>query len=456
MARLRSTLALDDGLPHAGEAEYARTRSRDIVEGLIRRAQRRTELGFGVVRVLFCLAILARFFRTNDLDSWRSIARAWLEIPAMLGAAAASAPLMVRASRSSLPRWALDASALVDVLATTSTLLAGVLYPWPTYVGLLRLPDLAVLPAVCLMSGLRLSVRTSLLASAVNALLFAALVYLDLTQNRAIAEYGASEIDLYVLYLAGAAALSVVLATRGRSLAENAARHALRAEAARDGLTHVLQDRHDVSSLLSSARINTDLLARPSGLYPAEGGRALLGALQGNLLELSRIIDESRDRTYTELAASAQSESVDPAAIAHSLLAPLRSRYPNVRFELHDERVRQKPLCVAGGARGLERVLINLLVNATEGNGENGATEVLTLLSARGASAELSVLDNGPGFSASLLALRCERFSSTKRRGSGLGLALVESIVVASGGQLRLENTTKGARVTISLPTRGA
>lgn len=429
----------------------ARVRSKQIVDGLIRVTQRRTEFAFGAVRAMFCLAVLARFLRTNDLDSAHDLERAYLEVPALIFAIVASAPLMLAAVRGRLPAWALDASALIDIAASSTTLLAGVLYPWDTYGGLLRISDIAVLPVLCLSAGLRLSARTTLVATVANGVMFATLVQLDLARNPTRADYGALDIELYAIYLLAASALGMVLTLRARSLAETAAQHALRAEAARNGLSDVLQDRHDVSSLLSSARINTELLRRrPQG--PALGAqRELLAAVQGDLVELSRIVDESRDRAYTELAASARLDPVEVAEVAQGLITSLRMRFPHVGFELRDERTRHGPIAIAGGETGLERVLLNLLVNAAEGNGVAGASAVLIVLATLEHALELSVSDNGPGFSQALLLRRHERFATTKPHGSGLGLTLAERIVRASGGQLRLENSAIGARAIITL-----
>jgi signal transduction histidine kinase len=80
----------------------------------------------------------------------------------------------------------------------------------------------------------------------------------------------------------------------------------------------------------------------------------------------------------------------------------------------------------------------NVLDNATR----HGAPPVSVTVDRVGALGRLLVVDAGPGMDPGLLATATRRFTrsaaSRSREGFGLGLSLVESIVVGSGGQLRL------------------
>ncbi|MHB1633496.1 MAG: ATP-binding protein, partial [Acidithiobacillus sp.] len=65
-----------------------------------------------------------------------------------------------------------------------------------------------------------------------------------------------------------------------------------------------------------------------------------------------------------------------------------------------------------------------------------------------------SVLDDGPGFPAELLARVFEPYVTSKVKGSGLGLAIVRRIVEEHGGQIIADNQglQGGARIVIDFP----
>lgn len=66
---------------------------------------------------------------------------------------------------------------------------------------------------------------------------------------------------------------------------------------------------------------------------------------------------------------------------------------------------------------------------------------------------EVSIHDNGPGFSPEALNLAFEPFFTTRTSGTGLGLAIVHRTVQAHGGQTLISNEPGGgARIVIRLP----
>jgi nitrogen fixation/metabolism regulation signal transduction histidine kinase len=64
----------------------------------------------------------------------------------------------------------------------------------------------------------------------------------------------------------------------------------------------------------------------------------------------------------------------------------------------------------------------------------------------------LSILDNGPGFDAKLIARAFEPYVTSKPRGTGLGLAVVKKIIEEHGGRIELQNRKDGSGgATISI-----
>ncbi|MCG8420586.1 MAG: ATP-binding protein [Proteobacteria bacterium] len=99
----------------------------------------------------------------------------------------------------------------------------------------------------------------------------------------------------------------------------------------------------------------------------------------------------------------------------------------------------------------LQQVLLNLIKNAHESG--STAAEVEVDIEPTGRGVTIRVMDRGRGMSEQGLRQAHLPFYSTKRTGTGLGLAVSRDILLAHGGQLQLRNRQGGGlEVTCSLP----
>lgn len=115
-----------------------------------------------------------------------------------------------------------------------------------------------------------------------------------------------------------------------------------------------------------------------------------------------------------------------------------------------DRRVGDSMLDVTG----LERALVNLLVNACEAiKHDHGEITVETQVKSSG-DLSLIVEDNGAGIPAAKLPrVFFPRFTTKGEHGAGLGLAMVKKWLTAVGGTIRVSSTEgEGARFVLTLP----
>ena len=115
---------------------------------------------------------------------------------------------------------------------------------------------------------------------------------------------------------------------------------------------------------------------------------------------------------------------------------------------------------VVGDEGLLRQVLLNLARNAAEAcvSAPAGGSVVLVgevMRHPDSSIQRISVLDNGPGIPDSVRPKLFHPFFTTKANGSGLGLAVVQKIIVQHGGQIDARNRPEGgAAFIVTLPAR--
>ena len=129
----------------------------------------------------------------------------------------------------------------------------------------------------------------------------------------------------------------------------------------------------------------------------------------------------------------------------------VESRCQKANVELAQELSVEEPLVEADRDQ-LYQVLVNLVVNAEQASSRGDRITIGTGVD--GNDAVLSVADTGTGIAPDTIEKIFTPFFTTKAaEGTGLGLAVVQGIVVAHGGRIDVDSTPgQGTRFAVRLP----
>jgi len=128
-------------------------------------------------------------------------------------------------------------------------------------------------------------------------------------------------------------------------------------------------------------------------------------------------------------------------------------------YDIEEKKVRVEtrgePMTIEADEQLLRQALFNLVLNAIQAVGENGRIQIVTQKLST-SEAALEVRDDGPGVPAERRQEIFKPYFTTNQKGTGLGLAVVQQIVLAHGWEIVcLPNDPKGAifRIThLKLP----
>ena len=136
--------------------------------------------------------------------------------------------------------------------------------------------------------------------------------------------------------------------------------------------------------------------------------------------------------------------------IARETIELLRPEIENRGLTIEDKLARQLPSAPLDPAQ-IKQVLVNLLKNAMQAMSKGGELTVQTGSGADGVW--ISIADTGCGIPQDQLNRIFEPFFTTKKKGSGLGLMIVQRIVREHGGLIKLESHVgQGTTFRIWLP----
>ncbi len=216
---------------------------------------------------------------------------------------------------------------------------------------------------------------------------------------------------------------------------------------------------HDFNNLLMSIRADAETMRH--GSETSDRQRELLGGILHSVA--------SGEAMTQQLLGFARKDTCQFAAIdVNQLLLDTKAIFDRTRHKLEIEADLEKRMWrVAADAKKMERVLLNLFINADQAMPEGGHLKLITRNETIGRSrsqalglkpgqyGRISVADDGPGMDAATRDRVFEPFFTTKKsgRGTGLGLACSQGIVQSHQGNLLVASQEGvGARFDIFLP----
>ena len=201
---------------------------------------------------------------------------------------------------------------------------------------------------------------------------------------------------------------------------------------------------HQIRTPLSAAMLYAGHLE--GEVLPPEQRAEFTGKLLRQLYNL--------EQQVSDLLIFARGESTTSKSISVArLLALLQHEidaspmFDDMNIELNDHTFDVELGC---NPQSLVSAILNLINNALEAAIDDEDVTVSVTAFLHGDKLNLTVSDNGPGVNKETLEQLLEPFFSTKSKGTGLGLAVVQAVVESLDGTLNL-SSTEGAGLTVQM-----
>ncbi|HEU6448435.1 MAG TPA: ATP-binding protein [Verrucomicrobiae bacterium] len=213
---------------------------------------------------------------------------------------------------------------------------------------------------------------------------------------------------------------------------------------------------HEIGNPLNALHIHLQLIERELKKLKslskenAESARKLEQFLEVSKGEISRLDYIITQFLQAIRPAPLQLKIVSLNEIVEKTLELLRPEIENRGIAIKKKLARNLTATPVDATQ-MQQVLVNLIKNASQSMSTDGALTLQTGENADGVW--VSVADTGGGIPQEQIARIFEPFFTTKKKGSGLGLMIVQRIVRAHGGKIELESRVgRGTTFRILLP----
>ncbi len=210
---------------------------------------------------------------------------------------------------------------------------------------------------------------------------------------------------------------------------------------------------HDFRNPMSAMQLDVQMLNREVARGKEcrhERVRELAERVENTVERMDKVFQEF---LYMSKPPSDERDAVDLGACIREcvdLLAP-RLEQADVSIDLD---VPPQPVLVLAYLSGLQRALMNVIINAEQASKTGDQVRIRVLKSGRVATVD--VIDSGPGVPAAQRKQIFEMFTTNRPGGTGLGLFLAKTAIERCGGSIKVADAgTGGSRFQITLPLAG-
>lgn len=209
---------------------------------------------------------------------------------------------------------------------------------------------------------------------------------------------------------------------------------------------------HDLRSPLRSVHGFSNILMQDYGKELDDEGRRICGIISSSAVQMSQLIDDLLN--FSRIGRTSMNPTqLDMGSIAASVISELKTMPENnkVKFTL------PKLLNAWGDSNLMKHVWKNLLANAVKYSSKAEIPKIIIKSCREGDTIIYSVRDNGVGFDMGyvdkLFGVFQRLHSEAEFEGNGVGLAIVQRIVMKHGGRVWAEGKVgKGAVFHFTLP----
>lgn len=204
--------------------------------------------------------------------------------------------------------------------------------------------------------------------------------------------------------------------------------------------------RHELGNPVNSIKTTATVLKQNIGGYTKE---TVVQYVDRILSDLTRVEVLLRDLKNFSMYENPQAADVDLPAFVENLVAMSRRDFAREQIRIKT-LLRPEARHVRADPRALQQVMLNVLTNAADAL--RGRPEPQIVISTRRLDDRIviRIRDNGCGIPEEQRKHLFIPFSTTKAKGTGLGLVIIRKMLAKMGGTVEIEST-EGVETTVTL-----